>query len=61
MLNGKSDGEKLKIIRKMLDERKEFYEKADIIFERDGFSLDELLEKLERIISEQMGDINGNG
>ena len=61
LLSGKSDQEKLNIIRKMIDERKDIYEKAPVILERDGYTLDELLTKIEEIIIEQIGDVDGNG
>jgi len=51
----------LNIIRKMINERKDIYEKAPVILERDGYTLDELLTKIEEIIIEQIGDVDGNG
>jgi len=61
LLHGKSNQEKLNLIREMLDERKEVYEKAHIIFNRDGYELEELLIKLEKIIIEHTKEANGNG
>ncbi len=61
LLRGKSDMEKLNLIREMLEKRKAVYEKAHIVFNRDGYELEELLVKLERVIMKHIKEANGNG